>query len=281
MRNMKKSINTNSIPYLFLTIIHIGLFSFLLKRKNNTHAWILFLSNVGFAFLFEYPTLNLFHGYRYKPSIMKKRFFDVILGAILSQAVYVPISATFLTLFKKNWKWKMCLSIMYVGIEKLFIHLKIYKVFWWKPIFTPFLIFIYFHISDLFFKALSNQNKWALKTAHFLSVEVLFIMLLYLVAAKRQIRFGIGMYHTSTEHFKIVPLYSLILSSLATFTSSKSGAIYRFLMIFCHIFIDVFLVKKGLLKVNFKRRLNYICWYLTMIFISKFLYKTIYHSNDF
>jgi hypothetical protein len=272
----KKLCNKNSIPFLLLAVIHVGMFLILLKRKKQKDAWILLLSNIGLAFLFEYPILNLFHAYRYKPSMMKQPFFDSILGAIFSQAIYVPITTTLLTLFNRNWKWKISFSIFYFSIEKLFLRLNIYKVYWWKPIYTLVLLNAYFYISDGLYKALSTQKRWALAIAHYLSIEVIWITLMYIYAIKRNIRFGRGHFHTWTEHFIIAPLYSLILSFISAITSSKAGLFYRTLLPICHILIDQSLIRMGILKINFKQLFLSVTRYLLMTFISRFLYKTIY-----
>ncbi|MFC4799618.1 hypothetical protein ACFPA1_09640 [Neobacillus sp. GCM10023253] len=276
MRKKIKLFNKNSTPFLLLAVFHLGMLLILLKRKKQKDVWILLLSNIGFAYLFEYPTLNLFNGYRYRPSIMKKRVFDSVLGAIFSQGIYVPITATFLTLLNKNWKWKIKFSIFYYCIEKLFLQLNIYKDYWWKPIYTLVLINVYFYISDGFYKALSTQKRWAMVIAHYLSIEVVWITVIYISAIKRLIRFGRGNLHTWTEHFKIVPLYSLILSFIATITSSKTGLLYRILLPISHIFIDLTLVKMNILKMNINQFLVTSSRYLVMTFISRFFYKTIH-----
>ncbi|MCM3569514.1 hypothetical protein [Neobacillus mesonae] len=276
MRKTKNLFNMNSIPFLLLAVIHLGIFIILLKHKKPKDMWMLLFSNIGFAFLFEYPTLNLFHGYRYKPSIMKKPIFDSILGAIFSQAFYVPITAAFLSLNNKNWKWKFSFSFFYYCVEKLFLQLNIYKVSWWKPIYTLVLLNVYFFVSDGFYKAISNKRRWAMGIAHYLAIEVVWITLMYVSAMKGFIRFGRGYIHTWTEHFKIIPVYSLILSFIAAITSSKDGLFYRVLLPFIHIIMDITLVKMEILKVKIKPFLVTGPRYLLMTFISRFFYKTIY-----
>lgn len=221
----------NSIPFLLLALIHIGVFIFTLKRRKQKDVWILFLTNTGLAYIFEYFTLNLFHGYKYKPGMMKKRTFDSILGAVLSQGFYVPVAATFLTIFKKNWIWKVSISLMYFYIEQLFKYLGIYKVYWWKSIYTPLLLNVYFYISDGLDKALQARKSWALKFAYFWAIDVVWVTLMYVFAKLRFIRFGRGRYHSWNEHFIIAPLYSLFLSFIVFFTSSKQGWVYRFLQL--------------------------------------------------
>jgi hypothetical protein len=276
---MKRIRNSkNSIPFLILASIHIVMFMITLSRRNKKDVWILFLTNTGLAYLFEYFTLNLFHGYRYKPGIMKKRFFDAILGAVLSQGFYVPVTATFLTFFRKNWVWKVSISLMYFYIEQLFKYLGIYKVYWWKSIYTPVLLNVYFFISDSLKKALDARKSWALKMAHYWSIDVVWVTLMFVFAKFRLIRFGRGRYHSWTEHFNIAPLYSLFLSFIAMLTSSKSGWYYRFLLLFSHIFIDFVLTKTGILKIAVKSLFKLIPRYGLMPFVSRYFYKIIFNK---
>jgi hypothetical protein len=276
MRKTKKLLNKNSISFLILAVFQLGMLLILLRRKKQKDIWLLLLSNIGFAYLFEYPTLNIFHGYSYKPSIMNKRIFDSNLGAIFSQAIYVPITSTFLTLFNKNWKWKISFSIVFYCIEKLFLRLNIYKVYWWKPIYTPFLLNGYFYISDGFYRALTAPKRWAMVIAHYMATGVIWITFMYIFAMKHFIRFGRGYFFSWSEHFKMIPLYSMILSFIATITSSKTGLLYRILPPLSHIIIDIALVKMEILKVKIKPLLVTSSRYLLMTFISRFFYKTIY-----
>lgn len=278
MRKKQKLFNKNSTPFLLLGVTHLCMFLILLKRKKQRDVWILLLSNIGFAYLFEYLTLNLFHGYQYKPKLMKKYVFDSILGAIFSQAFYVPIAATFITLLNKDWKWKVNFSIFYYLIEIFFLRLHIYKVSWWKPLYTPVLLYVYFYISDGFYKAVSTQKRWALAIAHYFAIDVVWVTYMFVSASKRLFRFGRGYFHTWTEHFEIVPLYVLILSFIATLTSSKAGILSRLPLLLFHIILDITLVKMGVLKLNFKPSLLIGFRYLLMPFFSRFYYKKIHQK---
>ena len=279
MVKKKNILNKNSLPFLILTLVHFTMLLILLKRKKLSNVWLLLLSNMGFAYLFEYIILNLFQSYRYKPSIFKKRDFDNILGAILSQGIYVPISATFLTLFKMNWGWKISFSFFYYLIEKLFIQLKIYKVYWWKPIYTLTLLNVYFSISDAFNKALTHNRKWAMQIAHYLSIEVIGVSLMYVSAVIRQIRFGYGKLHTWREHFMLAPLYSFGLSYIGMKNSIKPGILIRLLMLFYTIAIDISLSRLGILKINYRQILGSIPYHIFMIVITRLLYLKIFQKE--
>jgi hypothetical protein len=270
----KRLVKKNSIPFLLLAVVHILLFLIFAKRSRQRNIWILLLSNIGMAYLFEYPVLNLFKGYSYKPYILKKRVHDQILGAIFSQALYVPITATLLTLYQKNRYWKLGSTLIYYGIERYFERLKIYKAYWWKPYYTVFFMSIYFYISDWFYKALNAKKNWALVIAQYLSTEVIGVTLLYISAVNRKVRFGRGIHHSWREHFIIAPLYSLVRSLFLVKSSSKGGLLPRLTMFTGSIGTDMLLEEIGLLKLRLGKLWN-VTFHAVMIIISRFLYLKI------
>lgn len=270
----KRLVKMNSIPFLLLAVIHVLLFFIFAKRSRQKNIWALLLSNIGMAYLFEYPVLNLFKGYSYKPYILKKRAHDQILGAIFSQALYVPITATLLTLYQKNRYWKLGSTLIYYGIERCFLHLKIYKAHWWKPYYTVFFMNIYFYVSDWFYKALNAKKEWALVIAQYLSTEVIGVTLLYISAVNRKVRFGRGIHHSWREHFIIAPLYSLFRTIFLVKNSSKHGLLPRLTMFIGFISMDIMLEWTGLLKLRLNKLRN-LAFNAVMVFISRYLYLKI------
>ncbi|MBM7663000.1 hypothetical protein JOC85_003826 [Bacillus mesophilus] len=261
----------NNIPFLLLALVHVCMLIVLFKKKKK-YTWILLISNMGFAYLFEYFILNLFQGYRYKPKFMKQPYFDNIFGAILSQGIYVPITATFVTMFRLNFIYKIGFCIYFYMIEKLFIKLKVYSLNWWKPSFTFITLILYFYLSDGFYTALRDRKNWILYTATFLSIEVISVTFMFYLAVFRKIRFGRGHLYSWREHFIIAPLYSLLITTLSVVLSSKPGLVYRSLLISTNIFIDLILKSKDILKTNFKKGLGILPLHFLMMIISRFLY---------
>ncbi|WP_079506102.1 hypothetical protein [Mesobacillus jeotgali] len=274
-----RRVKKNSIPFLLLAVIHTLLFFIFAKRSQQKNIWILLLSNIGMAFLFEYPVLNLFKGYSYKPYILKKRAHDQILGAIFSQALYVPITATLLTIYRKNSYWKLGCTLIYYVIERYFHHLKIYKAHWWRPSYTVFFMNIYFFISDWFYKGLNARKEWVLVIAQYLSTQVIEVTLLYISAVGRQVRFGRGKYHSWREHFIIAPLYSLIRAIFLLMNSSKSGILYRLIMFISSIGMDLILEQTGLLKLRLNKFWN-ITFHAVMVFTARFLFLKIRKKQE-
>lgn len=274
-----KLFNKNSTPFLLLAFVHIFLFFTFAKRSKEKNILILLLSNMGFAYLFEYLVLNLFKGYTYKPAILKSRFPDQVLGAILSQGFYVPITATLLTKYGKNLYWKLGSTLIYYLIEKYFVYLKIYKDYWWQPIYTVFFMNIYFYLSDWFNKALNAKKNWALVIAEYLSTEVIGVTFLYVIAVRRKVRFGLGAYHSWREHFIIAPLYSLIRVLFLVKNSSKPGLLPKLRMLIGSICLDMLLERTGLLKLRLNKLWN-ICFHAMMIYISRYLYLKVHQKQQ-
>ncbi|MFS0863925.1 hypothetical protein [Fredinandcohnia sp. 179-A 10B2 NHS] len=272
MKN-RNFINKNSIPFIILGIIHLFLLYRLIKAKKDKYKWMLLLTNIGLAYLFEYFVLNLWKAYRYIPKVMNHRYLDNILGAIMSQALFVPISATFLAVFKKGWKWKFGFTLGYFCIENLFLRLKVYKVNWWRPTYSFIFLNIYFVLSDVIYKLLTENKEWVLKTAHYFIVVVTDVNRMYVNAVRDKFWFGRGLFRSWNEHFIIAPLYSLVISLVNILFSSQTGMIYLPLNFLCNIVIDAALVNSGLLKVKDNYLLKRILSHLFMIGLSRTLYQ--------
>jgi hypothetical protein len=249
MKNPKR----NKIPFIILFLIHSTLLGYsFYKSKNKKHLFTLLMSNIGFAYLLEFFVLNLFKAYKYKPRVMKNNFFDNILGAILSQAIFVPFTAVFLTTFKLGWVWKLLGGVYFTLVELLFLRLKVYKHYWWKTVYTLILIPLYFNISDWWNTFLSKKNPIIRFISLFLMIMVTEANLLFLFASSRKIRFGFGKYHSWTEHFLIVPLYAISLSLFSTISFLKENNwIAKLRVLIISVGIDNIFKKFKLSKVKF------------------------------
>ncbi|MFT4412853.1 hypothetical protein ACLM5H_03235 [Fredinandcohnia humi] len=231
------------------------------------------MTNIGLAYLFEYFVLNLFKAYTYRPKIMSKSYLDIILGAILSQAVYVPVSATFLAVFKKSWKWKLSFSLFYFLIENLFLRLKVYAVNWWKPFYSIILLTVYFFISSVIYRLLLHHKRWALKIAHYLTMVIIDVNLMYINAVRNKVRFGRGFHFSWREHFIIAPLYSLFIAFITGLFSRKSGIHFRLLNLLSNQVINLVLMKKKILKMKLNYILESVLSHLFLVGVSRLLYK--------
>lgn len=244
---------SNKYPFIFLLIIHVALLliAFLRKREKSKTLLVLLTSNMSFAYLFEYFVLNLFHGYKYKPRILKVNFLDNVLGAILSQAFYIPLTAIFITAFDLKWKAKSLFILYFQMIELLFIKLKVYKVYWWKPIYTMLLLPIFFLISDKWYHYLQKGNRLILITTLYLSIMGTDVNINYLAAVFGNFRLGKGLRFTWKEHFVYSPLYAMILAFITTWSIRKGGWYGSVRAFVLSLIFDWVLYRRGFLKVRY------------------------------
>lgn len=220
-----KKLKRNTVPFLILFIIHTCLLGFsFYKNKNKKQIFTLLMSNIGFAYLLEFFVLNLSNAYSYRPKVMKKKILDNILGAILSQAIFVPFTAVFLTAGKIGWRGKFLAGFYFSLVEISFLRLGVYKHHWWKTSYTFILMPIYFKISDLWNNFLGNINPLVRFVSLFLTIMVTEANLLFIFASRRKLRFGFGRYHSWREHFIIVPLFAIALSLFSTWSFWKKNS---------------------------------------------------------
>jgi hypothetical protein len=270
MKNPKRN---NKIPFIVLFLIHSGLLGYTFyKSKNKKQLFTLLMSNIGFAYLLEFFVLNLFKAYKYKPRVMKKNYFDNILGAILSQAIFVPFTAVFSTTQKLGWIGKILLGGVYFSlVEIFFLKLKVYKHYWWRTSFTLILIPLYFRISDWWNILLSKKNPFIRFISLFLMIMVTEANLLFVFASARKIRFGFGRYHSWTEHFIIVPLYAIALSIFSTLSLLKQNNwLSKIRVLVMTIGLDQIFKKRKIVKEKFQVVDYYTVRILVILLYGKF-----------
>jgi hypothetical protein len=250
MKNPKR----NKIPFIILFLVHSSLLGFsFYNSKNKKQLFSLLMSNIGLAYLLEFFVLNLFKAYKYNPKILKSNYFDNIFGAILSQAIFVPFTAVFLTAKKVGWLGKITGGLYFSLVEIAFLELKVYKHYWWKTVFTLILIPLYFRISDAWNVFLSKKNPLIRFISLFFTIMVTEANLLFIFATLRKIRFGFGRYHTWNEHFVIVPLYAISFSFFTALSFLKQNNwISKLRILVLTVVLDFFFKKKKLVKEKFQ-----------------------------
>lgn len=282
---MKRSKN-NKYPFIILFFIQLSLLlvTFIRKKEKKT-LFVLLLTNVGFAYLFEYIILNLLHSYKYKPKIFKRSYLDNILGAVLSQAIYIPFTSLFISGFQLGWKMKAFFVVFFHLIERLFIKLRVYKTYWWSPFYTTLLLPIYFTLSDKWLKHLQKGTPVVLMISLFMAILSTNVNSLYFAAATNNFRFGRGYFHTWGEHFSLAPLYSIVFSIFTTWSVKKGHLLGQIRALLFAIGIDWCVYKSGMVKLRFKiPYLNVVVHSLNIILAKRFrtlIYEGIKGENKF
>lgn len=249
----------------------------LYKSKDRKRIVTLLLSNIGMAYLFEYVAFNILQSYTYKPNFLKIRALDNTIGAILSQAIFVPITAIFITTFKYSWKTKLFFSMYFFVIEKVFIFLGIFKTNWWRTLYTATLIPCYFYLSDLWDKHLQKGTPIVLLLSLFNSMVVIHSTILYSLAIFRKMRFGVGVNHSWREHFIIAPIYTIALAAITTW-SMHSKNIPIIINLCSHHILDWVLKKQQVLRTKLTFSFE-VLFHFFMIFVAKGLKDLIYSEQ--
>ncbi|MCH1624172.1 hypothetical protein [Fredinandcohnia quinoae] len=149
--------NTNFLYYLGLAIISIILLIYVCYKIGVRQGLLTFFAMVGLGYLIEAVIFNLLNSYQYYPNIIKRDpIYDSTLGAIVSNALSLPVAATYLAAFRKNWVWILCTVALFAGIEWLFLRVDIYKHHWWKIGYTSMGLPFYFYSAKFLYKKMAH-----------------------------------------------------------------------------------------------------------------------------
>lgn len=248
---MKKN-HRNNFYYLGLVIIHIFLLIYVFYKKNNRKTiFLTFLSIVGLAFHFEYP-LYMLKAYKYKTKILKNKDQDNSFGSVLSQAIFVPSAAIFISTFKFGWKIKLLFTMYFVLIERYFLKLHIYNNKWWHTIYTTFFIFVYFFISDAWYNGIKNGNKIILKLTLYNSFHVTYMNFLFLLSIFKRFRYQPVLFTTQPwyYHYAFVKFYVVFETALTIYLLEQKKKWLKILPILIITLTDNYLKKINFLKVK-------------------------------
>ena len=162
----------NSYWYLGLGILSILLLIYVYLKTRNPRSILLFITMVGLGYIIEAVIYNFGHSYQYYPKLIKHNtFYDSNMGAIASNALALPVVATFIAALRKNWIWIIFFVSLFVGIEWTFLRLDIYTHNWWKIGYTALgLLLVYFPLAKVFYQLLSQPLQGKLHTLFLLLI---------------------------------------------------------------------------------------------------------------
>jgi hypothetical protein len=150
----------NSYWYLGLGTLSILLLIYVYLKTRSKRGLLLFISMVGLGYLIETVIYNFGHSYQYYPKLIKHdSFYDSNMGAIASNALALPVVATFIATLRKGWIWMLLFISLFAGIEWTFLKLNIYSHNWWRIIYTSLGLLVYFPLAKVFHQLLSNPLK--------------------------------------------------------------------------------------------------------------------------
>ncbi|NYV68619.1 hypothetical protein HYI36_25470 [Bacillus sp. Gen3] len=152
--------NFNSFWYFLLLIYSVIIFMFTILKKRNIQTLLLIFAIIGFGYFIETIIFNFLGSYDYYPHIIKSpSFYDNNLGAFFSNALALPVTATFIVTLHLHWVWMILFSLFFVGVEWLFLKLHIYSHNWWTLVHTGGGIFVYFAIAKLLYQQILRRKN--------------------------------------------------------------------------------------------------------------------------
>jgi hypothetical protein len=117
----------HAIWFLILAVLSLFLIAYTFYKKRNLKLLPLLFGLSSIASYFENVILHWFHSYEYYPGILKIPYYDLSLGAYLSQVYYVSSVAFFIAAFQLPFGWSLLFFAMFVGIEYCFLALGVYN----------------------------------------------------------------------------------------------------------------------------------------------------------
>ncbi|MGC5326009.1 hypothetical protein [Brevibacillus sp. SYSU BS000544] len=150
----------NTYWYLGLGSISLLFLIYLFFKTKNVKTLLLFLAIVGLGYSIEAVIYNFLHSYHYDPNIIKHdRYYDSNAGAFTSNLLSLPVASSYIAIYQLKWIGIACITILFVGIEWLFLELNIYFHNWWKIGYTALGLPVYFAIGKVFYRQLIHPFK--------------------------------------------------------------------------------------------------------------------------
>jgi hypothetical protein len=281
-------IHSNTYWYVGLSLLSLFLLSYVYFKVRDKKIFLLLLAMIGFGFMIEGFIYNLLQSYWYYPHFIKDdATFDSNLGAIASNALVLPICATYIATLTIKKRWIFLLTSMIIGIEWLFLKLEVYSHNWWRLEFTALgLVLVYFPFSKRLYHRLKSPMKGLplffvlfLLIGPFIgSLHIFPIMFLHTRL------YDLGWYRTLSEDTNAFAMIyylmsSLFITSLATYQWKLEWLKYPFI-VFCYSLLTYILLERGILQsFVWWDKLYYILLPLFMFVLAKRFCQTLQASK--
>ncbi|MED1953230.1 hypothetical protein [Brevibacillus centrosporus] len=134
--------------YGSLVVAALLILGYTLWKTRDLRLLVLHFCLAGLIDPLEYVILILLPSYQYYSGVMGNPWIDNMLGSFASNDFIVPSIAVAAAAFKLRFIWLLCLSILFMGIEWLFLSLQAYVHYWWTTIYTGIGILLFFWIAQ-------------------------------------------------------------------------------------------------------------------------------------
>ncbi|TYR79842.1 hypothetical protein FZC66_11910 [Priestia megaterium] len=242
----------HSIPFFILITTSVLIFFSVLLHTKDKKLIILLFFMIGMAYTLEYVILVLFNSYQYDPNFTSNEYFDNLFGSLTSQAFTFPIMAVFVAAYQLKFRYIIFISLMFMGIEELFIHLGLYKQHWWKTIYTGIFMTIGFMIAKVWYVWLSERfSKWIHFTTLYLSMTAVnTTIMLCLIAMLHTHTFQVEWFQSDTRDLvNINTIYVYGLTLLYIWAVIRHSLLFIIMSILSFRLLDVILIHYHILEL--------------------------------
>ncbi|MFV8829146.1 hypothetical protein [Alkalihalobacterium sp. APHAB7] len=278
----------NRLLYLSLNFFSILLLIYTFrktKKGNKRYFWPLYVTFTGLNYFFEFFVLVIGKAYEYDPKILKKQYFDNVFGSTVSQLFVVPTTSLFINMLNLKARWSTFFALLLsVGIEKVFIKQKIFKLNWWvTPFTTVGLQFFYVIARYWTIQIIEKKNRLFEVLTIFFSVFVCYSTMNFLhVSLFRTCFFNVPLYKNRyRSHVTLSSLYSGLSSVLFVIAVLKNIKRRAAVTVVSFILLETLLIKAKVIKIY-----SYPAFYtaslvtkIASMAIGKFIHQKLYENN--
>lgn len=279
----------NRLLYLSLNFFSILLLIYTFRSKtkklNKKYFWPLYFAFIGLNYFFEFFVLVVGRAYEYDPKILKKKYFDSVLGSMVSQLFVVPATSLFMNMFHLKTRWPNFFALLLsFGIERIFVKQKIFKHNWWAtPYTTVGLQFFYVIARYWTIQVTEKKNRVFEVLTVFFSVFVCYSTMNFLhVSLFRTCFFNVPLYKNQyRSHVTLFSLYSGLSSIIFIFVVLKNIKRRAMITVVSFMLLESLLIKAKVITVS-----SYIAFYtaslvtkVASIAIGKYIHQKLYEVN--
>lgn len=267
----------NYVWYLGLLLVSLIAFVIVLmktKRKKQIIQTYFFI--FGSSYFVDFVVLILFNGYEYKPHFIDSLWIDSTLGSIFSQGIAVPIASIVIAGFHLRWKAILTTTILFLGIEGLFLYLGIYEHHWWKVWYTGLLLPIGFYLAKFWYQLLINPSKQVkFVTIYMTLVGYSTTLKFFLVLLLTSHFYSVGWFNDQVrDHLAANALYIFIyMIFVTTVIVLKFNWRWIIGILSFEVLLDYFFIQIGILKLAAHWGIHY---FVLLLIITLILFRKLY-----
>ncbi|MEB1806039.1 MAG: hypothetical protein LPK26_01850 [Bacillaceae bacterium] len=247
----------NRILYLSLNFCSILLLIYTFRSKtkkvNKKYFWPLYFAFIGLNYFFEFFVLVVGRAYEYEPQILKKKYFDSVLGSMVSQLFVVPTTSLFMSMFHLKARWSTFFSLLLsFGIERIFVKQKIFKHNWWATPYTTVGLQFFYVIARYWTNQVTEKKNRVFEVLTvFFSVFVCYSTMNFLhVSLFRTCFFNVPLYKNQyRSHVTLSSLYSGLSSIIFVFAILKNIRRRATITVAFFIMLEILLIKVKVITI--------------------------------